>query len=569
MVVIVADSYDVLAASAVVTIMYLSLERFMRRPCVIAFGDSWMTGDRPIASRAVWKSLRQLTLSCCLVMMVSLIGIRPAQALVDNAPDTSASSASMQPYIDRALDRISDFTLDNGMKFIVMERHQAPVVSFMTYVNAGSVDESEGKTGAAHYLEHLAFKGSPRIGTTDYEAEATWFDTLDALFDQIQQARADGRTEDVTELMAEFDEAKRQASDYVIQNQYSQIVKQAGGVGLNATTSADETRYFYSFPSNKLELWMSLESERFLEPVFREFYEEKNVILEERRSRIDNSPVGTMVEQFLATAFQEHPYGRPIIGYEDDLRDMTRDDIRNFFETYYTPDHIICAVVGDVDTQQVKELAERYFGRYTARSRDAIAIASEPIQTEPREITITLPSQPWYFEGYHVPGIADDKYLTQQMMGSLLVGGRTSRLYKSLVEEKQMALAVQNLSDFPGNRFPNVMVLYALTAPGHTVDEVAEAIAIELERITTEPASQRELDRVKTQWRAQFLRSLDSNRGMASILPEFEAKTGSWRHVFDDLAAIESITPDDILAMAQTTFRAENRTVGKLLSQQE
>ncbi|MEB3211453.1 MAG: pitrilysin family protein [Leptolyngbyaceae bacterium] len=499
----------------------------------------------------------------CLAILMSVIGIHPAHALVDTS--SSSASTSVQPYIDRAIERISDFTLDNGMKFIVMERHQAPTVSFMTYVNVGSAEEEDGKTGAAHYLEHLAFKGTPRIGTTNYAAETEWLDKLDVLFNQLQQAKADNRADDVAQLTTEFEQAKRQASDFVIQNQYSQIVKQAGGVGLNATTSADETRYFYSFPSNKLELWMSLESERFLQPVFREFFEEKDVILEERRARIDNSPVGTMVEEFLATAFQEHPYGRPIIGYEDDLRDMTREDIREFFEAYYTPDHIVCAIVGDVDTEQVKEMAERYFGRFTAGSREAIALDAEPEQTEPREVTVTLPTQPWYFEGYHVPGVGADTYLTHQMLGSVLVGGRTSRLYKSLVEDQQLALSVQKLTDFPGNRFPNMMVLYALTAPGHTVDEIAAAIAVELDKITTEPVSESELERVKTQWRAQLVRSLDSNQGMASILPEYEAKTGSWRGAFDDLAAIETITADDILTVAQETFRPNNRTVGRLL----
>ena len=522
--------------------------------------------DRPIFGDWMRRGLTLLVTGCLSIIM-SLFIVNPAHALVESSPDSSTSSSSVQPYIDRALDRISEFTLENGMKFIVMERHQAPVISFMTYVKAGGADEEDGKTGAAHYLEHLAFKGTPRIGTTDYEAEQVWLDTLDTLFEQMKQAEIDGDADALNALKTQFEEAKQQASQYALQNQYSQIVDQAGGVGLNATTSADETRYFYSFPSNKLELWMSLESERFLEPVFREFFEEKDVILEERRMRIDNSPVGMMVEQFLATAFQVHPYRRPIIGYEADLKAMSRQDVRDFFDAHYTPDHIICAVVGDVDPQRVQDLAERYFGRYVARPNGVTPVVDEPAQTEAREITLTLPTQPWYFEGYHVPSVQDENHLAYQMLGSILVGGRTSRLYKSLVEDQQIALSVQNLSDFPGDRFPNLMVLYALTAPNHTIDEIAEAIATELERIATEPVEQRELDRVKTQWRASLLRTLDSNRGMASLLPNFEAKTGSWRNLFEDLRAIDSLTPNDILTVAQSTFRPENRTVGKLLPQ--
>ncbi len=529
-----------------------------------------LKGDRPLRfprqKDVTITGCKILSGFLCIVFSAVLVGavtINPAYSLVES----SSTSLSIQPYIDRALNRISEFTLDNGMKFIVMERHQAPVISFMTYVKAGSADEEEGKTGAAHYLEHLAFKGTSRIGTTDYEAEHVWLGRLDDLFEQIKQAEMDGDAAALEELTEQFEEAKMQASQYVIQNQYGQIVDQAGGVGLNATTSADETRYFYSFPSNKLELWLSVESERFLEPVFREFFEEKEVILEERRMRIDNSPVGTMIEQFLATTFPSHPYGRPIIGYEEDLQAMTRQDVRDFFESYYTPDNMICAVVGDVDLQQVKELAERYFGRFTARSRAVTQVASEPVQTAPREITLTLPTQPWYFEGYRVPSVRDADHLTYQMMGAILVGGRTSRLYKTLVEEQQLALAVQNLTDFPGNRFENLMVLYALTAPNHTIDDIQRAIAAELERMRAELVSVEELDRVKTQWRASLLRSLDSNRGMASLLPSFEAKTGSWQNLFEDLKAIDAITPDDILAAAQQTFQPNNQTIGKIFSQ--
>lgn len=500
-------------------------------------------------------------------MAIALVLPAPALALVESLELPTTQRTSIQPYIDRAMDAITEFTLDNGMTFIVMERHQAPVVSFMTYVSVGGVDEEDGKTGTAHYLEHLAFKGTTRIGTTDYEAEKEWLDTLDQLFDQMQSAAAAGNNDELQALQAQFNEAQAQTGAYVIQNQYAQIVDQAGGVGLNATTSADETRYFYSFPSNKLELWMSVESERFLEPVFREFYEEKAVILEERRMRVDNSPVGTMIEQLLGTAFQSHPYRRPIIGYEDDLANLTREDVRQFFETHYTPDRITCAVVGDVDSAEVKRLAEVYFGRFTVRSPAPPTLADEPAQEEPLEVTLQLPSQPWYFEAYHMPGVQDPDHLVYQMIDSILLGGRTSRLYQSLVQDKQVAMSAQSFSDFPGNRFSNLMVLYGLTAPGHSVDEVAEAIAIELERLRTEPVAEDELERVKTQWRASLLRTLDSNRGMASLLPSFEAKTGSWRNLFEDLKTIDSITTDDVLRVAQTTFRPENRTVGKILPQ--
>ncbi|MEO1145289.1 MAG: pitrilysin family protein [Cyanobacteria bacterium J06638_22] len=479
--------------------------------------------------------------------------------------ETPATGIDIQPYIDRVLDRVTEFTLDNGIRFIVMERHQAPVISFMTYVDVGAAQESEGKTGAAHFLEHLAFKGTQRIGTTNYDAETVLFEQMDAVFDELLAAQAAEDTAAVESLQMQFDALRQEAAQFVVQNAYGQIVEQAGGVGLNATTSADETRYFYSFPSNKLELWMSLESERFLEPVFREFYEEKDVILEERRSRTDNSPIGKMIEAFLETAFPEHPYGRPVIGYEEDIRNLRRQDIQEFFETHYTPDHMVMAVVGDVDPEEVQRLAETYFGRFEARPAAPETIAEPPQQDAPQEVVLNLPSQPWYLQGYQRPSANSSEDVVYAMISSLLTGGRTSRLYQALVEQG-IALNVDVYDSFPGERYPTVMLMYALTAPGHTIDDVAAVINQELERLMTEPVPVEELDRVKNQVRVSVLQLLASNRGMASLLPDYEAKTGDWRNLFNDLKALEAVTVEDVQAVAQATFVPEKLTIGRLVS---
>lgn len=474
-------------------------------------------------------------------------------------------TSSVQPYIDRVVEKVTEFRLDNGLKFIVLERHQAPVVSFITYTDVGGVNEPVGKTGVAHFLEHLAFKGTTKIGTTNYENEKELLNKLDEISDRIKAAEKANRPEEVEQLKAEFAQVEREANKYVIQNQFGQIVQQSGGVGLNATTSADATRYFYSFPANKLELWMSLESERFLEPVFREFYQEKQVILEERRLRTDNSPIGQMVEVFLAEAFKVHPYRNPVIGYPEDLRNLTRADVRDFFETYYTPNNMTIAIVGDVDPTEVKRLAKIYFGRYPAKPNPPQVEEVEPPQTQPREVTLRLPTQPWYLEGYHRPAINDPDNAVYDMMASILSDGRTSRLYKSLIQEQQLALNAQGFSGFPGNKYPNLMLFYALTAPGHTVEEVAKALHQEIERLTNEPVSDLELERAKTKARADLLRSLDSNSGMASLLVEYQVKTGSWQNLFKQLESIESVTPADIQRIAQATFVPENRTTGRLL----
>ncbi|NJL46429.1 MAG: insulinase family protein [Leptolyngbyaceae cyanobacterium SM2_5_2] len=473
---------------------------------------------------------------------------------------------SIQPYLDQIAEAVTEFTLDNGMKFIVLERRRAPVVSFMIHANVGAVNEADGKTGIAHYLEHLAFKGTTRIGTKDFGAEQPLLEAMDGVFNKILAAEAAGESDQATALTADLKELQQQAATLVEQNRYGQIVQQAGGVGLNATTGADATRYFYSLPSNKLELWMSLESERFLDPVFREFFEEKNVILEERRMRVDNSPIGTMIEQFLEIAFEQHPYRRPVIGYEADLYRATRQDIQDFYDTYYGPADLTAVVVGDVDPAEVQRLAEIYFGRYASRPTPPEPVINEPLQTAPRQFTLEMPSEPWYLEGYHRPGLTHPDHIIYGMIDSLLVGGRTSRLYKAVVEEAQIALDVGSLNGFPGDKYDNIFLLYGLTAPGHSPDEIGVAFSQELNRLKTEPVSEAELDRVKTQARAGLLRSLASNSGMASLLAEYQAKTGDWRNVFKDLDAIDQASATDVQRVAQTLFQENQRTVGKLIS---
>ncbi|NEQ80381.1 MAG: insulinase family protein [Moorea sp. SIO2I5] len=522
---------------------------------------------RPLRCLFKTGSIKSLSIISYLGAAILIWGTFSTIALARTETPASPST-SIQPYLDRVIQRVTEFTLDNGMKFIVLENHEAPVVSLLTYADVGGVDEPDGKTGVAHFLEHLAFKGTTRIGTTNYEAEKILLDKLDELKKKIKEYQATGNEAEVAKLKEEFAQVEAEAAKYVQQNELGQIIEQSGGVGLNAATSTDYTVYFYSLPSNKLELWMSLESERFLEPVFREFYKEQEVILEERRLRTDNSPIGQMIEAFLDTAYTKHPYRRPVIGYNKDIRNLTRQDVQEFFDTYYSPNNLTVAIAGDVDPKQVKRLAKVYFGRYNHQGEIPQVTTVEPPQSETKEVTLKLPSQPWYLEGYHRPGITHPDHVVYEIMGNLLSDGRTSRLYKSLVEGKQVALSAAGFSGFPGDKYPNLMLFYALTAPGHTVEEVASALAEDIEKLKTEPVLPQELERVKTQARASLLRSLDSNMGMARNLATYEVKTGDWRNLFKEIEDIEAVSAADIQRVAQATFRPENRTIGRILPSQ-
>jgi len=506
--------------------------------------------------------LRQLCTSLLLAAVLFLGSVPPSQA---------NSLASLTPYLERLRSQITEFQLDNGMTFIVLERHEAPVVSFVTYANVGGVDEPEGKTGVAHFLEHLAFKGTPEIGTTDYAKEAVLLDQLDDVFEQIKAAEAAGDQTQVAQLKAKFDEVQAEANQYVRQNELGQVIEREGGVGLNAATSADATTYFYSLPSNKLELWMSLESERFLNPVFREFHEEKNVILEERRMRLENDPVSQLFEALKSEAFEVHPYGQPLIGETEDIAGLTRENVQQFFETYYGPDNLICAVVGDVDPAEVQALAQTYFGRegWSSTGRNRSEIPLEPVQRGEKTVELTRQTQPWYMEAYHIPGSGDPEAIPYSILGDILSSGRTSRLYKTLVESQQVALGAQGFTGYPGDKYPNLMVFYALVAPGHSIDEVQASLHEQLDRLKQTPVAQAELDRVKTRLKASVLRSLTSNQGMGQVIAEYKAKTGQWQTLFRDLEAIDNLTPQDIQTSAQTAFRSENRTVGRLFSAEQ
>lgn len=529
--------------------------------------------------RGRWRSwvltwvlgLGVLLLGVLLLGVALPVAARPGDMVPAVSPSRTPRSDALRPYLERLRQQVSQFRLANGMTFLILERHEAPVISFVTYANVGSVDEQPGQTGIAHFLEHLAFKGTQTLGTTDYTAEASVLAQMDQTFTQIQQLRqAQGLdTPESQATLARLDARlaalKTQAAQYVRQNELGQVIEREGGVGLNAATSTDATTYFYSLPANKLELWMALESERFLQPVFREFYEEREVILEERRSRLENDPVSQLLEAIKAKAFSRHPYRNAIIGDREDIQNLTRQQVQEFFATHYGPENLTVAIVGDVEPNQVRQLAQAYFGRLPSRPRRVAPPPSEPPQTAEQQVSLTLPSQPWYMEAYHIPAVNDPDYLAYSVLGNLLSSGRTSRLYRSLVEGQRLALAAQGFTGYPGEKYPNLLLFYCLPAPGQSVDAVATALRQELERLRTEPVSVTELDRVKTQIRAGVLRSLTSNQGMAQTLAEYQVLRGDWRSLFQDLEAIAALTPADMQRVAQTAFRAENRTVGRLI----
>ncbi|MFQ6084184.1 MAG: M16 family metallopeptidase [Candidatus Aminicenantia bacterium] len=465
--------------------------------------------------------------------------------------------------------RVTEFTLDNGMKFIILERHETPVISFLTYADVGSVDEKKGITGISHLLEHMAFKGTTTVGTKDIEAEKEAIKKVDEIYNQILLEKRKGKKADqerLKRLEQDFKKAQEEARKYVVSNEFGQIVEQAGGVGLNAFTGWDQTCYIYNFPSNKFELWMSLESDRYLNPVFREFFKERDVVMEERRMRTESQPIGKLLEEFIDAAYKAHPYEEPPLGHMSDLKVMTRKDVERYFKEHYMPSNLTAAIVGDVDPREVKKMAEIYFGRIPSGPKPKPVQTVEPPQLGEHRVEVEDKSQPILLIGYHKPDINHPDNAVYNTISDIIGMGRTSRLYKSLVKEKKIAIYTGAFSGLPGEKYPGLFIFFAVPSKDHTSEECEKAIYEEIEKIKTEPVTDEELKGVKTRARAQLIKELRSNFGMALQLATYEVLTGDWRNLFKELDAINKVTAEDIMRVAKDCFKKKNRTVGQIVT---
>ncbi len=461
--------------------------------------------------------------------------------------------------------RITVKKLPNGLTILICERPEAPVFSFFTMVDAGSAQDPLGKTGLAHMFEHMAFKGTDTIGTTDYAAEKPALEKIETAYAAYLEERdkTTGRDEaKLKELEKAWKDAIAEADKFVVPNQFGKIIEQNGGQDLNAFTDYDETAYHYSLPVNRLELWAYLESERFLHPVMREFYKERNVVIEERRLRTDSNPTGRLEEQFEAAAFETHPYHRPTIGWVSDLNSFSATDAKKFFDRYYVPANMVVAVAGDVKAARIMPILEKYFGRLPMSSKPDETTTIEPPQNSERKVVLKEKSQPLYLEGYHRPDYTSKDDAVYDAITDLMSEGRTSRLYRALVRDKKIAAFSAGFSGLPGTKYPHLFAFYAVPLPGHSTQEVADAIHAEIERLKKEDISDEELKMIKTRTKASLIRGLGENEGLATQLAIYQTRYGDWRELFRSVDRIDQVTKADIRRVANKTFQDTNRTIG-------
>lgn len=463
--------------------------------------------------------------------------------------------------------RVREHTLANGMKIIVMERHASPTVSIFMRYKVGSVDEVTGRTGIAHFLEHMLFKGTKRLGTRDFEKEKPLLVKIEDLGEALDAEELKGSKKDpekTEEIRTRMGELQKEHKTLVESEVYSRYYQKQGGVGFNAATSNDDTVYMINLPANKLELWANLESDRMENPVLREFYTERNVILEERRLRVDNSPDGELYEQFMATAFTAHPYQVPIIGWASDIRFLSKKATEKFLKTYYSPGNAVVAMVGDINPDETFRLLENYFSEIPPQELPPPCSTREPEQKGEKRVEVEFDAEPQVLIGYHRPTLPDKEDYVFDVIHGVLSSGRTSRLFKALVEKKKVAVSADTF-DGPGARFESLLVFNGVPRHPNTVKEVEDAFYEEIEKLKNEPVSEKELQKVVNQMEAEFIRGLGSNSGMAFRLSYFETIAGDWRYLLNHPQEIRKVTPEDIMRVARKYLVKQNRTVGVLV----
>ncbi len=457
-------------------------------------------------------------------------------------------------------------TLKNGLKLLILEKKFVPTVSFAMTFKAGNVDCPQGKTGLAHVFEHMAFKGTELMNTSNYKKEKVLLDQIERTAQELiaeQSLGAKANATKVNELQAKLAGLEKDADAYSVNAEFVSTMEKLGANGLNAYTYVDETVYHMSLPADRLEAWMLLESDRFKNPVLREFYKERSVIMEERR-RSEAEPGKVLFEALSAAAFSAHPYRNPTIGWADDLNKLTRTDAEEFYSRFYVPNNATLAVVGDVRPAEVIRLAEKYFSGWSRKELPNTAYTVEPEQNAEKRVRVNFNAKPTLYIGFHNPGETHPDMPALIMLSEVFSSGKTGRFYRSLVEGKQLALYAASSANLMTSRYPSLFVVFAAPKAPHSTEELEQGLWAEIENIKKTPPTAWEMEKILNNYEAEMIRGMESNMDLAKNISRSDRLLDDWKHNWKLIEKLKAVTPADVTLAAEKYLRRSNSTAASI-----
>jgi predicted Zn-dependent peptidase len=457
---------------------------------------------------------------------------------------------------------VEEITLANGLKAILVKKEGPPVFAGYIRFRVGGIEESEGYSGLAHFFEHMAFKGTSKIGVKDYEKEREILDEIHLIGTRITTLKKNNKNQEkINELENQLKNLQEKHQELLDKNEFVQIYQRNGGSNINATTSNDYTSYFISLPSNKLELWAYMESQRIKDPILREFFKERDVVAEERRMRYDNSPKGKLFEEYLNLAFDESPYKLGAIGKPEDIQAYTPEVARKFFYDHYIPSRMVIALVGNFDREEAKNYIQKYFGDLSNHGQEEKKRYQTPLASDfPRSKAINFEAEPRLYMGFHRPAHPHPSDEVFDVIDGLLCQGRTSVFYQKLVLDEKLVSDLGCSTSLPGSRLDGLFTIYAVPIAPHTNQEVEKRIMEIIDEYKSKEIDKKELERIRTRIEADLIFSLDSNMGLASLLTYFESLAGSWTYIHNLPNKISKVDVDDIHEVMKKYF-VKNRKV--------
>ena len=470
---------------------------------------------------------------------------------------------------------VEEHTLSNGMKLLMVERHHSPAIAGGWVARVGSVNERPGITGIAHLFEHMMFKGTPTIGTSDAKRDAEIIEQQEQVRNAMRReegimrlalrrgeiddlAKPENKTKRYRELETQFKDLIAAQREVLVKNEFDRIYTTAGASGMNAFTSNDMTGYFITVPANKLELWAWMESERLLRPVFREFYAERDVVFEERRMRTESTPLGKFQESLEALFWESHPYGWPVIGWPSDIPAITKAQADEFYALHYAPQNITLILVGDFETERAIQLCERYFGRIPRGEREAPEVVTlEMKQKVEKRMNAEAEANPQVDILWHTPAAGHPDSHALEVLAAVL-SGRSGRLHKALVLRDEVATS--SFAQQMSRKYAGMFNIGGEAKEPNTPGEVEAAIYFEVDRLKNEPVSERELQKVKNNFAAMAVRRTSSNFHLLVQLIQYEG-VGDWKSINNEIPNILNVTAEDVRRVAGKYLVKENRTV--------